>query len=67
MNTQFLTIRQTARELGISESYIRRKVKAREASGFYSGTRFYVDLEAFRARLDGICRMNDNGQAQAAQ
>lgn len=58
MEQRFMSIRQTAAQLAISETFIRRMVKAGNAEGFYSGRKFYVDLPAFREMLDGISKAN---------
>lgn len=49
---QFVTIRQAARALGLSHDRIRLWQKQGLVAGFYSGTRFYVNLPAFRAALE---------------
>ena len=51
MNKQFMTIRQTARELGIPVGFIRKEEKAGRVPGFKSGERVYVDVPAFREAL----------------
>ena len=48
MDRQYLTIRQTARELKIPEKFIRNEVKRGAAPGFMSGSRCYIDVTAFR-------------------
>lgn len=61
MQKQFMTIRQTARELDIPEGFIRREEKAGRVPGFKSGTRVYVDVTAFREVLS---RANVRADAQ---
>ena len=51
MNKQFMTIRQTARELGIPAGFIRKEEKAGRVPGFKSGERVYVDVARFREAL----------------
>lgn len=43
---RFLTIRQTTRETGISESLIRHLVREGRCPGFYSGSRYTVNVDA---------------------
>ena len=61
MQKQFLTIRETARELSIPEGFIRKEEKAGRVPGFKSGTRVYVDVTAFR---DVLSRANVRADAQ---
>lgn len=42
----FLTIRQTAASGILSEHYLRLRQKQNKLPGFYSGTRFIVDVQA---------------------
>lgn len=49
---RFLTIRQAAMIVGLSHSRIRQWVKDGQVPGFYSGTRFYVNMPKFRKALD---------------
>lgn len=49
---QFVTIRQAARVLGINPDRIRAWLKMGLVPGFYSGTRYYVNLPVFRAALE---------------
>ena len=53
MNTKFLTIRNTAKEYGISEWVLRGMVKRGECPGFYSGTRFYIAVEQLLEKMCG--------------
>ena len=55
---QFLTIRQTTRETGVSESLIRRLVKEGRCPGFQSGNRWIVDVQAL---LDVLHEMSARG------
>lgn len=48
---QYLTIRQTARELKIPVEFIRKEEKSGRVPGFRSGNRVYVDVPAFREVL----------------
>lgn len=43
---QFLTIRQTAAAGILSEHYLRLRQKQNKLPGFYSGTRFIIDVPA---------------------
>ena len=50
---QFQTIRQAAAALGVPEFRIRAWVKQGNVPGFWSGTRFYVNVPAFHDNLAG--------------
>lgn len=39
-------------EIGISESCLRKMIKAGEVPGFYSGNRYLINVELFIAVLD---------------
>ena len=52
MNDQFLTIRQTAKALGVPETFIRREVKRGGIPGFRCGNRAYIDVTKFAANLE---------------
>lgn len=49
---QFLTIRQAAKMVGLNHNRIRQWAKDGQVPGFYSGTRFYVNMPKFRKALD---------------
>lgn len=49
---RYLTIRQTARAVGVPEHRIRQWVKTQSVPGFYGGTRFYVNVQKFQQLLD---------------
>lgn len=49
---QYMTIRQAARVLGINPDRIRQWQKQGLVAGFYSGSRYYVNLPVFRAALE---------------
>ena len=49
--SNYLTIRQTAKELGFPETRIRIMVKRGECPGIYSGNRFLVNVEALWSNL----------------
>ena len=42
----FLTIRETAKKYGLKESMLRARLANKRLPGFYSGSRFNVDVEA---------------------
>ena len=48
---QFLTIHQTAMQEGIPETALRRMLREKHLPGFYSGTRFYVNVTMLREQL----------------
>ncbi len=49
----FLTIRQAARASGLPEHALRQLVKRGDVPGFYTGTRFLINFDAFRAQVAG--------------
>lgn len=49
--TEFLSIRQTAKRSGVPEYLIRGMVNRKECPGFYSGNRFYVHYQKFLSVL----------------
>ena len=53
---QYSTIRQGAKTLGLPECILRKMVKSGTLPGFYSGTRFYVDLDGTRETLSTIAQ-----------
>ena len=48
MGKQYMSIRETARETGLSEYYIRTKVKNNEIPHLKSGNKVLIDLEALK-------------------
>ena len=49
---QFLTINQTAKAVGLPHTCLRGMLATGNLPGFYSGTRFYVNVDMFRAKLE---------------
>ena len=49
---QYATIRQAAQIVGVPHSRIREWLRAGDVPGFYSGSRFYVNVERFREKLE---------------
>lgn len=49
---QFLTINQTAKVVGLPHSCLRSMLAAGNLPGFYSGTRFYVNVEMLKDKLE---------------
>ena len=49
---QYATIRQAAQIVGVPHSRIREWLRAGNVPGFYSGSRFYVNVERFREKLE---------------
>lgn len=49
---QYVSIRQAARIVGVSHDRLRAWQKAGELPGFYSGSRYYVNLPRFLEKLD---------------
>ena len=54
---KFETINQAAKRADLPNAgAIRRMVKRHECPGFYSGSRFYVNVDALKEKLDKKCR-----------
>lgn len=53
---QFLTINQTAKVVGLPHTCLRTMLVKGDLPGFYSGTRFYVNLDMFREKLEAESR-----------
>jgi hypothetical protein len=51
-STQFQTIRQVAKLNIIPEYALRRLVKTNRVPGFFSGSRFYVNVPEFQNQLN---------------
>lgn len=54
----YLTIRTAAKQKGLSEHAMRTLCKCGRVPGFYSGNRFYVDMERFSSVLREISDNN---------
>lgn len=50
--TIYLSIRQTARQTGIAESFLRSAVKDKKIPGFYSGKKFLINVPRLLAILE---------------
>lgn len=50
-NDAFQTIRQIAKSSPLSEHYLRNRLKENRLPGFYTGTRFIVDVPALMDML----------------
>jgi hypothetical protein len=50
---EFKSIIQTAKSEGIPAHALRRMLEEGELPGFYSGTRYYVNVEVLREKLSG--------------
>ena len=55
---RFLTINQTAREIGLPHTCLRSMLAGGQLPGFYAGTRYYVNVDVLREKLDTECRSN---------
>lgn len=64
---QFLTINQTAKAVGLPHTCIRAMVKTNKCPGFYSGSRFYVDVDLFRAQLEETSRAHSSNCTETSQ
>ena len=52
IESKFLSVRETARETGISETFIRKCLAKNKVPGFNSGRKFMVDVPAFLSQLE---------------
>ena len=52
---EFLTIRKAATRSGVPEFRIRQMVKQNQVPGFYAGTRYLVNIDAFMDVLKEMC------------
>ena len=59
----FLTINQTAREIGLPHTCLRTMLAEGQLPGFYAGTRYYVNVDVLREKLDTECRTNASMRA----
>ena len=50
--TRFVSIKEAARRLGLSERYLRKAVDDREVPGFYTPKRFNVDMPEYEKVLE---------------
>lgn len=48
----FKTINQTAKAVGLPHTCLRSMLATGKLPGFYSGTRFYVNVDLFREMLE---------------
>lgn len=53
---QFLTINQTAAEIGLPHSRLRAMLSAHSLPGFYAGNRYYVNVDLLREMLEEECK-----------
>lgn len=59
----FLTINQAAREIGLPHTCLRSMLADGRLPGFYAGTRYYVNIDVLREKLDAECRTNASMRA----
>lgn len=55
-DSNYLTIKQTARRGPYPEHRLRKMLRIGELPGFYSGTRYYVNYDLLMEQLDRECR-----------
>ena len=48
---KILTVKATARELGLSENMLRTWIKCGECPGFYRGNRFYINVDMLERQI----------------
>lgn len=53
---KFMTINQTAKAIGLPHSCLRAMLAAGNLPGFYTGNRFYVNVEMLKEKLDSESR-----------
>lgn len=63
---RFYSANKTAREEHIPITLIRRMIADETCPGFYSGNRFYVNVDLLLAKLDAQSRANDKSGMVAA-
>nr|DAR40839.1 MAG TPA: Regulatory protein [Caudoviricetes sp.] len=54
----YMTINQTVSETGFSEDMLRTRLKRNKLPGFYSATRYYVNVPMLMQMLDEESRLN---------
>lgn len=54
----YMTIRQTASETGLPEGMLRSRFKRNKLPGFYSESRYYINVPLLMEMLDAECRLN---------
>lgn len=59
----FLTINQTAPEVKLPPTCLRRMLAENRLPGFYAGTRYYVNVDMLREQLESECRTNASMRA----
>lgn len=64
---QFMTINQTAKAVGLPHTCLRSMLATGNLPGFYSGTRFYVNVDLFREKLEQDSRSTMSNRKEAAQ
>ena len=58
---QFLTINQTAKVVGLPHTCLRTMLANHSLPGFYSGSRFYVNVEMLKEELERESRERMRG------
>lgn len=48
----FLTINRAAAEVGLPHTFLRKMLARSDLPGFYSGNRYYVNLDLLRKKLE---------------
>ena len=54
----YMTIRETASETGLNEGTLRTLLKRSKLPGFYTGSRYYINVPLFMEMLDAESRLN---------
>lgn len=60
----FMTINQAAKAIGLPHSCLRAMLASDSLPGFYSGSRYYVNLEMLKEDLDRESRTRSRGGAK---
>ena len=55
---QFMTINCAAKEIGLPHSFLRSMLADHRLPGFYSGSRYIVNVDMLREQLEAECRAN---------
>ena len=64
---RFMTINQTAQAVGLPHTCLRSMLATGNLPGFYAGTRFYVNVDQFREKLEQDSRSAMSNRKEAAR
>ena len=61
---RFMTINQTAKAVGLPHTCLRNMLANNSLPGFYNGTRYYVNVEMLKEKLENDCRSAMRGRVE---